>query len=64
MIKEFLKEEEGQSIIEYSLLMTLIGASMIFILTMLGISISRTVGITEFTVERYAEWAYQKFSSK
>ncbi len=64
MIKEFLKDEEGQSVLEYSLLLTLIGASMVFVITLLGFSIGRTVGLSDMTIERYTEWAYEKFRSK
>lgn len=39
MIKEFLKEEQGQDIVEYSLLLVLIGAAAIFVLTSMGASI-------------------------
>ena len=38
---EFLKDDAGQSIVEYSLLLTLIGASTVFMLTLMGLSISR-----------------------
>jgi Flp pilus assembly pilin Flp len=64
MIKEFLIDEEGQSVVEYSLLLTLIGASMVFVITLLGYSISQTVGLSDMTVERYTEWAYERFKSK
>jgi len=40
MIKEFLKDEHGQDIVEYSLLLVLIGAAAVFILTTMGTSIS------------------------
>lgn len=40
MIREFLKDEEGQDIVEYSLLLVLIGAAAIFVLTSMGTSIS------------------------
>lgn len=36
----FLKEEEGQDIVEYSLLLVLIGASAVFLLTAMGGNIS------------------------
>ena len=36
----FLKDEEGQDIVEYSLLLVLIGASAVFILTAMGKNIS------------------------
>ena len=41
MIKEFLKEEQGQDIVEYSLLLVLIGAAAVFVLTAMGASISQ-----------------------
>ena len=40
MIKEFLKDEQGQDIVEYSLLLVLIGAAAVFVLTTMGQSIS------------------------
>lgn len=40
MIKDFLKDEQGQDIVEYSLLLVLIGAAAVFILTAMGSSIS------------------------
>lgn len=40
MIKEFIKDEQGQDIVEYSLLLVLIGAAAIFVLTTMGQSIS------------------------
>ena len=64
MVKEFLKDEEGQSVVEYSLLMALIGASVVFVLTLLGISISQTMGVSDVTVEHYTEWAHDKLGSK
>ncbi len=39
-VKHFLREEEGQDVVEYSLLLVLIGASAVFILTAMGASIS------------------------
>jgi len=35
----FIKNEEGQDIVEYSLLLVLIGAAAIFVLTTMGTSI-------------------------
>jgi Flp pilus assembly pilin Flp len=64
MIKGFLKDEDGQSVVEYSLLMTLVGVSVVFVLTLFGISISRTMGVSDITVERYTEWAYDRFKSR
>jgi pilus assembly protein Flp/PilA len=40
MIKNFIKDEQGQDIVEYSLLLVLIGAAAIFVLTTMGTSIS------------------------
>jgi len=40
MIKEFFKDEQGQDIVEYSLLLVLIGAAAVFVLTAMGQSIS------------------------
>ena len=39
MIKQFLKDERGQDIVEYSLLLVLIGAVAVLILTGMGTSI-------------------------
>lgn len=41
MIQEFLKDEQGQDIVEYSLLLVLIGAAAVFVLTAMGTSISQ-----------------------
>lgn len=40
MVREFLKDEQGQDIVEYSLLLVLIGAAAVFVLTTMGQSIS------------------------
>jgi pilus assembly protein Flp/PilA len=40
MIGEFIRDEEGQDIVEYSLLLVLIAAAAVFILTSIGASIS------------------------
>lgn len=39
-IKKFIKDEGGQDIVEYSLLLVLIGAAALFIMTTMGTSIS------------------------
>lgn len=39
-IKNFICEEAGQDIVEYSLLLVLIGAAALFVLTTMGQSIS------------------------
>ena len=41
---EFVRDEAGQDIVEYSLLLTLIGMTSVFVLTMMGLSISRLLG--------------------
>jgi Flp pilus assembly pilin Flp len=41
MIKNFIRDEQGQDIVEYSLLLVLIGAASLFILTAMGTSISQ-----------------------
>ena len=41
MIKNFIADEQGQDIVEYSLLLVLIGAASLFILTAMGTSISQ-----------------------
>ena len=40
MLIQFLKDESGQDVVEYSLLLVLIGAAAVFILTTMGASIS------------------------
>lgn len=64
LLIEFLSDEAGQSVVEYSLLLTLIGASSVFMMTMLGLSISRMMGLSDVTVENYTHWAYEKFKTK
>ena len=39
-VKNFVKDEQGQDIVEYSLLLVLIGAAAVFVLTTMGQSIS------------------------
>jgi len=40
MLKKFLQDEQGQDIVEYSLLLVLIGAAAVFVLTAMGTNIS------------------------
>ena len=40
MIGQFFRDERGQDVVEYSLLLVLIGAAAVFILTAIGGSIS------------------------
>ena len=41
MLKTFLQDEQGQDIVEYSLLLVLIGAAALFVLSWMGVSISQ-----------------------
>lgn len=41
MCYEFIRDEQGQDIVEYSLLLVLIAAAAIFLLTSMGASISQ-----------------------
>ena len=63
LLIEFLKDEAGQSIVEYTLLLTLIGATSVFMLTVMGVSIGRMIGVN-VTFEDYTAWAYEKFKTK
>ncbi|MCI0558697.1 MAG: hypothetical protein MN733_09395 [Nitrososphaera sp.] len=58
-----MKDDDGQSVVEYTLLVTLIGATSVFILTLMGLSISRVIGI-HVTWDSYTEWAYEKYRTK
>jgi len=40
-VNTFVKDEQGQDIVEYSLLLVLIGAAAVFVLTTMGTSISQ-----------------------
>jgi Flp pilus assembly pilin Flp len=64
LLTNFLLDEAGQSIVEYTLLMTLIAATSVVLLTMMGLSISRMFGMNDITVENYYRWAFDKFSTK
>ncbi len=63
LLIEFIKDEAGQSIVEYTLLLTLIGATSVFMLTVMGLSVSRMIGVN-VTIEDYTLWAYEKFKTK
>lgn len=63
LLIEFLKDEAGQSIVEYTLLLSLIGATSVFMLTLMGISVGRMIGVN-MTYEDYTTWAYEKFKIK
>lgn len=40
-VNSFVQDEQGQDIVEYSLLLVLIGAAAVFVLTTMGTSISQ-----------------------
>jgi len=63
MLKNFLLDESGQSAVEYTLLFTLIGATTVFMLTLMGLSVSQMIGV-QVTWDGYTQWAYEKFSTK
>jgi Flp pilus assembly pilin Flp len=63
LLVEFLRDEAGQSIVEYTLLLTLIGATTVFMLTLMGVSVGRMLGVN-VTFEDYTSWAYEKFKTK
>ena len=63
-IASFLKDEDGQSVVEYTLLMTLIATTSVLMLTMMGLSVSRMMGMNDITIENYYSWAYEKFRLK
>jgi len=46
MIKRFFAEEEGQTLVEYGLLISLIALVVIAVLTVMGRRISNTFGAT------------------
>ncbi|RYX82532.1 Flp family type IVb pilin [bacterium] len=46
MIKQFLQEEEGQTLVEYGLLISLIAIVVIGVLTLLGSKIKNTFNST------------------
>ena len=60
---EFVKDEAGQSIVEYTLLLMLIGATSVFVLTLLGLSISQMLG-THASFQEYASLSVKASKSK
>lgn len=50
-LTKFLRDESGQDVVEYSLLLTLIGATSVTMLTMVGINIGRIFDKTLATVQ-------------
>jgi Flp pilus assembly pilin Flp len=59
-LTEFVKDEAGQDIVEYSLLLTLIGATSVFVLTMMGLSVSRLLGGENAFVRGYSSLNIEK----
>lgn len=57
---KFLRDESGQDVVEYSLLLTLIGATSLGMLTLVGINIGRIFDRTLATVQ-YVEVQTDKF---
>ena len=51
MIRQFLKDESGQDIVEYSLLLVLIGAAAVLVLTGMGASIKSIFGKIEASLK-------------
>lgn len=62
-LTQFLRDEAGQDIVEYSLLLTLIGATSLSVLTMVGINIGRIFDKTLATVQ-YVEGHLDKTPSE
>ena len=50
MIKKFIQEEEGQTLVEYGLLISLIALVVIAVLTVMGRRISNTFGAASNTI--------------
>jgi Flp pilus assembly pilin Flp len=64
LLGKFLKDEEGQSVVEYALLLTLIAAATVLVLTAMGLSITKMFGSQEITVENYTTWAVENGRKK
>jgi Flp pilus assembly pilin Flp len=60
----FMRDEGGQSVVEYSLLLSLISASSVFMVTLMGLSIGRLVGVDSLTIVHYTEWAIDKYQER
>jgi Flp pilus assembly pilin Flp len=63
-LNEFVKDEAGQDIVEYSLLLTLIGATSVFVLTMMGLSVSRLFGSENAFIRGYSSLTVEKSKMK
>ena len=63
-VGEFISDEGGQSMVEYSLLLSLISASSVFMVTLMGLSIVRLIGLDGVTVIHYTEWAIDRYQER
>lgn len=59
-LTEFVRDEAGQDIVEYSLLLTLIGATSVFVLTMMGLSVSRLLGGENAFIRGYSNLSLEE----
>ena len=50
-IRAFITDEAGQSVVEYSLLLTMIGVSTVFMATIMGVSTLTVEHYNELTVD-------------
>ena len=60
----FIRDEGGQSVVEYSLLLSLISASSVFMATLMGLSIGRLIGVDGVMVIHYTEWAIDRYQER
>ena len=63
-LAEFIRDEGGQSVVEYSLLLSLISASSVFMATLMGLSIGRLIGVDGVMVINYTEWAIDRYQER
>ncbi|MEY3283938.1 MAG: Flp family type IVb pilin [Acidobacteriota bacterium] len=63
-LAEFIRDEGGQSVVEYSLLLSLISASSVFMATLMGLSIGRLIGVDGVMVIHYTEWAIDRYQER
>ena len=50
------REEEGQSVVEYSLLLTMMAASLVLVATLLGVSLLRVVEAASVAIDGSTRW--------
>jgi Flp pilus assembly pilin Flp len=59
MVREVVRwgrEEEGQSVVEYSLLLTMMAASLVLVATFMGVSLLRVVETASMVVDGSTLW--------